>query len=162
MLFADEDSLVDAYSAYLQARGISTRREVSCGRGFAADLVSKSVIWEGKLILTRDSLYQALGQVKSYQHCLKLPKIAIFGLTPEKNPKQAERIAAWLCQQHQDLSVLFCDQDPGFIAYCKKYQLIEVENVRNYETTTTSHPTSQAANQRNPDSRRNPTPARRV
>jgi hypothetical protein len=87
--FDSEHELVQVYRGYLKARGVPTESEVSCGKGFAADLVSRETVWEAKLILDRESLYQALGQVESYRAHLKKPKSAIFGLTPEVNSKQA-------------------------------------------------------------------------
>lgn len=136
-MFESESALVNAYQAYLQARGIPTRAEVPCGKGgFSADLVSQSVVWEAKLILDRNGLYQALGQVESYRQYLKLPKSAIFGLLPEVSAKQAERIAEWLRERHSHLWILFVDQDPAFIRFCEKYQLFEVNNnVREVEKT---------------------------
>lgn len=124
-MFETEKALVDAYQGYLQARGIPTRAEVSCGRGFAADLVSASVVWEAKLILDRNGLYQGFGQVESYRQFLKRPKAAIFGLLPEVNASQAKRIAQWLCEQHKHLWIGFVDEDKGFTNYCKHYGLLE-------------------------------------
>lgn len=123
--FESESDLVAVYQSYLQIRGIPTRLEVSCGKGFSADLVSQSTVWEAKLILDRDHLYQALGQVESYRSYLKLPKSAIFGLSPEDDIKrqQAKRIAQWLIEQHPHLWISFVDTDPGFISFCKYLEL---------------------------------------
>lgn len=124
-MFNSEADLVAAYAAYLQARGIPTRAEVSCGRGFAADLVSRETVWEAKLWLDRNGLYQAFGQGESYRQFLKRPKLAIFGLLPETNKAQAKRIAQWLCERHRHLWIGFVDDDKGFVNYCKHYGLIE-------------------------------------
>jgi hypothetical protein len=122
-LFKTEAELVDAYRAYLtQERGITTQTEVSCGKGFAADLVSTETVWEAKLILDREHLYQALGQVMSYRQHLAKPKAAIFGLSPvdPQSNQQAQRIAAWLKQTHPGLWVLFVDTDERFIHFVRR------------------------------------------
>lgn len=125
-MFETEADLVAAYRLYLAARGIQSEREVACsnGKGFSADLVSETTVWEAKLYLDRTSLYQALGQVISYQRVLKRPKVAIFGLLPDdpETAAQAQRIAQWLKEIHQGLWVLFVDCDPAFIQFCKHYQ----------------------------------------
>jgi hypothetical protein len=120
MEFESEAHLVEAYRGYLRRRGIATDTEVSCGRGFAADLVSKTVVWEAKLILDREHLYQAFGQGETYRKRLQIPKLAIFGLTPKINPGQARRIADFLLECHPHLWIDFVDEDPGFISYCKQ------------------------------------------
>ncbi len=136
MKFSSESDLVDAYQSYLQARGIPTRAEVSCGKGFAADLVSRETVWEAKLILDREHLYQAFGQGESYRQFLKRPKLAIFGLSPEVNKAQAVRIAKWLCERHQHLWIGFVDDDKGFVNYCKYYGLIkEKEHVGTHQAS---------------------------
>ncbi|MFM7423455.1 MAG: hypothetical protein ACKO7W_00375 [Elainella sp.] len=121
-LFKTEAELVTAYRAYLnQERGITTQTEVSCGKGFAADLVSAQTVWEAKLILDREHLYQALGQVMSYRRHLNKPKAAIFGLSPTEpqSNRQAQRIAAWLRPNHPRLWVLFVDTDLRFIHFIR-------------------------------------------
>ena len=122
MMFERESDLVQSYRQYLAYRGIPTESEVSCGRGFAADLVSSTTIWEAKLILTRESLYQAFGQVESYRVKLGKPQAAIFGLTPleARAARQSERIAEWLRQIHPHLWVMFVDTDQLFLQF---YQL---------------------------------------
>ena len=119
MMFERESDLVQSYRQYLAYRGIPTESEVSCGRGFAADLVSSTTIWEAKLILSRESLYQAFGQAESYRVKLGKPQAAIFGLTPlESRPaRQSERIAEWLRQIHPHLWVMFIDTDPLFLQF---------------------------------------------
>ena len=125
MLFETEADLVQSYRQYLACRGIPTESEVSCGRGFAADLVSSTTVWEAKLILTRESLYQAFGQAESYRIKLNKPQAAIFGLTPleVRTARQSERIANWLKQIHPHLWIIFIDTDSLFTQfYCDATQ----------------------------------------
>ena len=119
MLFETEADLVQSYRQYLAYRGIPTESEVSCGRGFAADLVSLTTVWEAKLILTRESLYQGFGQAESYRVKLNRHQAAIFGLTPlESRPaRQSKRIADWLRQIHPHLWVMFVDTDLLFLQF---------------------------------------------
>jgi hypothetical protein len=119
MMFESESDLVESYQQYLNYRGIPTELEVSCGRGFAADLVSSTTVWEAKLILTRESLYQAFGQAESYRVKLNKPQAAIFGLTPPeaRTARQSERIADWLKQIHSHLWIIFIDTDSLFTQF---------------------------------------------
>jgi hypothetical protein len=129
-MFESEAELVAAYRGYLLQKGIPTETEIPCGGGFAADLASKTVIWEAKLYLTRENLYQAFGQGETYRKHLNYSKLAIFGLTPQINPGQARRVAEFLKSNHRHLWIIFADTDQEFINYCKQTGVLDVAAVR--------------------------------
>lgn len=88
--------------------------EFKC-RGGRADIVTPSTIYEVKKWLTRDHLYQAMGQVACYQKNIKgNKKGVIIGFKPTKDDekKSAETTAAYI-EQSSNIKVVFvnCDRE---------------------------------------------------
>ncbi|QYO62118.1 hypothetical protein [Leptolyngbya sp. 7M] len=55
---------------WLKQQGISFEREVVCGNGVRADLVTPDMVIEIKKYLNRGAMYQAHGQGVAYQKLL--------------------------------------------------------------------------------------------
>lgn len=97
---------------WLRQKGIATEREVACGNGVRADLVTPDTVIEVKKQLTRGTIYQAYGQGVAYQTLLKKPKLIIIGLAPssEARYQEAQRIAENV--RSDKVEVVFIDKDP--------------------------------------------------
>lgn len=64
-----ERSIENAYVGLLAHRGHRVGRQVRCANGIA-DIVTDTAIYEVKLRLTRESLFQAVGQVLLYRQAI--------------------------------------------------------------------------------------------
>lgn len=64
-----ERSIENAYASILAHRGHKVQRQVRCSNGIA-DIVTDTAIYEIKLRLTRESLFQAVGQVLLYRQAI--------------------------------------------------------------------------------------------
>jgi hypothetical protein len=106
-----EEDIRTQIEAWLKQQGISVEREVVCGNGIRADLVTPDMVIEVKKYLNRGALYQAYGQGAAYQKLLKKPKLLIVGLAPvtEAKYQEAQRIAENLCTDA--VKVVFLDQN---------------------------------------------------
>jgi hypothetical protein len=107
-----EEDIRRYIEAWLKQQGISTEREVTCGNGVRADLVTPDTVIEIKKQLNRGSIYQAYGQGVAYQNLLKKPKLMIIGFAPasETRYQEAQRIAENV--QTENVQVVFIDKDP--------------------------------------------------
>jgi hypothetical protein len=65
----DEAALKEAVLDLFSGAGMYVRQEVPCSAG-RADVVTRNLVIELKAYLSRRSLFQAVGQVNLYRHCL--------------------------------------------------------------------------------------------
>jgi hypothetical protein len=72
-----EEQIVEALIERLKNQGISAEPNVTCRAGIA-DIVTPSAIYEVKLWLTRDTLFEAIGQVLLYKQSIDLSRQAII------------------------------------------------------------------------------------
>jgi hypothetical protein len=109
---AREEDIRTQIEAWLKQQGVSVEREVVCGNGVRADLVTPDTVIEVKKYLNRGALYQAHGQGAAYQKLLKKPKLLIIGLAPTTEAKyqEAQRIAENI--RTDAVEVVFIDKDP--------------------------------------------------
>lgn len=107
-----EEDIRTQIEAWLKQQGVSVEREVVCGNGIRADLVTPDTVIEVKKYLNRGALYQAHGQGAAYQKLLKKPKLLIIGLAPTTEAKyqEAQRIAENI--RTDAVQVVFLDKDP--------------------------------------------------
>lgn len=110
-----EEDIRTHIEAWLRQQGVSVEREVVCGNGIRADLVTPDTVIEVKKYLNRSALYQAHGQGAAYQKLLKKPKLLIIGLAPvtESKYREAQRIAENIRTDAVD--VVFLDKDPKWV-----------------------------------------------
>ncbi|MBW4468603.1 MAG: hypothetical protein KME07_24525 [Pegethrix bostrychoides GSE-TBD4-15B] len=114
MQLQQEEDIRQYIEARLQQKGIKTQREVACGNGIRADLVTSDMVIEVKRRLNRGAIYQAYGQGVAYQKLLKKPKLLIIGLAPTSESKyqEAQRIAENI--RTKGVEVVFIDKDPSW------------------------------------------------
>lgn len=114
MPLQQEEDIRHYIETRLQQKGIATQREVTCGNGIRADLVTPDMVIEIKRQLNRGALYQAYGQGVAYQKLLKKPKLLIIGLAPTSASKyqEAQRIAENI--RTNSVEVVFIDKDPNW------------------------------------------------
>lgn len=107
-----EEDIRNHIEAWLKQQGISVDREVTCGNGIRADLVTPDTVIEIKKQLNRGAIYQAHGQGVAYQKLLNKPKLLIVGLAPPSEVKyqEAQRIAENI--RTEGVEVIFIDKDP--------------------------------------------------
>lgn len=112
MKLVREEDIRTHIEAWLKQQGVSVEREVVCGNGIRADLVTPDTVIEVKKYLNRGALYQAHGQGAAYQKLLKKPKLLIIGLAPTTEAKyqEAQRIAENI--RTDAVEVVFLDKDP--------------------------------------------------
>jgi len=110
MDFNSEKELQDYCLTVLRSRGITARSEVWCG-GLRADIVIDRAVIELKKTLTRDSIFQAVGQGKIYQSRLKKDELWIVGQMPKDldSFKSALHTARELAKE--GIRVSFVDRD---------------------------------------------------
>lgn len=106
-----EEDIRNHIEAWLKQQGIAVEREVICGNGIRADLVTSDTVIEIKKQLTRGAIYQAHGQGVTYQKLLNKPKLLIIGLAPpsDLSYQAAQRIAENV--RTKDVEVIFLDKD---------------------------------------------------
>ena len=112
MQLQQEEDIRQYIEARLKQQGVAFEREVACGNGIRADLVTADTVIEIKRRLNRGTLYQAYGQGVAYQTLLKKPKLLIIGLAPSSESKyqEAQRIAENV--RTESVEVVFIDRDP--------------------------------------------------
>lgn len=112
MELKQEQDIRNYIEAWLKQQGILADREVVCGNGIRADLVTPDTVIEIKKQLNRGAIYQAYGQGVAYQKLLNKPKLLIIGLAPASEPKyqEAQRIAENI--RTDTVQVVFIDRDP--------------------------------------------------
>jgi len=112
MQLQQEEDIRQYIEARLKQRGIAAQREVACGNGIRADLVTPDMVIEIKRQLNRGAIYQAYGQGVAYQKLLNKPKLLIIGLAPSSESKyqEAQRIAENV--RTESVEVVFIDKDP--------------------------------------------------
>lgn len=109
-----EEDIRQYIEARLNQQGVAFEREVACGNGIRADLVTPDMVIEIKRRLNRGTLYQAYGQGVAYQKLLNKPKLLIIGLAPTSEAKyqEAQRIAENV--RAESVEVVFIDKDPNW------------------------------------------------
>ena len=114
MSFQQEEEIRQYIEARLKQQGIAVQREVACGNGIRADLVTSDRVIEIKRQLNRGAIYQAYGQGVAYQKLLNKPKLLIIGLAPSSESKyqEAQRIAENV--RTESVEVVFIDKDPDW------------------------------------------------
>lgn len=107
-----EEDIRTHIETWLKQQGVAVDREVSCGNGIRADLVTSDTVIEVKKYLNRGAIYQAHGQGIVYQKHLNRPKLLIIGLAPtsETRYQEAQRIAENI--RADGVEVIFLDKDP--------------------------------------------------
>lgn len=110
MDFNSEKELQDYCLQILRSKGITAQSEVWCG-GLRADIVIDRAVIELKKTLTRDSIFQAVGQGKIYQSRLKKEELWIVGQMPKdlNSFKSALHTARELAKE--GIRVSFVDRD---------------------------------------------------
>ncbi len=111
-----EADIRDHVEFWLKQQGIAVEREVSCGNGIRADLVTPDMVIEVKKYLNRGTIYQAHGQGIAYQKHLNKPKLLIIGFAPasETRYQEAQRIAENI--RTEGVEIVFLDKDPQWAA----------------------------------------------
>jgi len=114
MSFQQEEEIRQYIEARLKQQGVAVQREVACGNGIRADLVTSDRVIEIKRQLNRGAIYQAYGQGVAYQKLLNKPKLLIIGLAPSSESKyqEAQRIAENV--RTESVEVVFIDKDPDW------------------------------------------------
>lgn len=112
MELKQEQDIRNYVESWLKQQGIVADREVVCGNGIRADLVTPDMVIEIKKQLNRGAIYQAYGQGVAYQKLLNKPKLLIIGLAPvsELKYQEAQRIAENI--RTDTVQVVFIDRDP--------------------------------------------------
>lgn len=110
MEFNSEKDLQDYCLQVLKSKGINARSEVWCG-GLRADIVIDRAVIELKKVLTRDHIFQAVGQGKVYQSRLKKNELWIVGQMPKdyESFRSALHTARELAKE--GIRVSFVDRD---------------------------------------------------
>ncbi len=110
MQFNTERELQTYCLSVLKPKGINAKEEVWCN-GLRADIVIDSAVIELKKTLTRDAIFQALGQGKVYQSRLKKKELWIVGQMPKDldSFKSAIHTARELAKE--GVRVSFVDRD---------------------------------------------------
>lgn len=121
MEFNSERELQDYCLAVLQSKGIQPREEVRCN-GLRADIVIDRAVIELKKTLTRDAIFQAVGQGRIYQSRLRKDELWIVGQMPkdDESARSALHTARELAKE--GIRVSFVDRD----AY---WQAIEPDDI---------------------------------
>lgn len=110
MEFNTEKELQDYCLAVLRSKGIQPKEEVWCG-GLRADIVIDRAVIELKKTLTRDAIFQAVGQGERYQKRLKKNELWIVGQMPkdDESARSALHTARELAKE--GIRVSFVDRD---------------------------------------------------
>lgn len=110
MEFNSEKDLQDYCLQVLRSKGIQPREEVWCG-GLRADIVIDRAVIELKKTLTRDAIFQAVGQGERYQKRLRKDELWIVGQMPkdEESARSALHTARELAKE--GIRVSFVDRD---------------------------------------------------
>lgn len=110
MEFSSEKDLQDYCLQILKSKGIQARSEVWCG-GLRADIVIDRAVIELKKTLTRDNIFQAVGQGERYQKRLRKDELWIVGQMPKdyESAKSALHTARELAKE--GIRVSFIDRD---------------------------------------------------
>lgn len=121
MHFNSEKELQDYCLQVLRSKGIQPKEEVWCG-GLRADIVIDRAVIELKKTLTRDAIFQAVGQGERYQKRLKKDELWIVGQMPKdyESARSALHTARELAKE--GIRVSFVDRD----AY---WQAIEPDDI---------------------------------
>ncbi|MBD2088328.1 hypothetical protein H6F67_00360 [Microcoleus sp. FACHB-1515] len=110
MQFNTEKELQDYCLQVLRLKGIQPKEEVWCG-GLRADIVIDRAVIELKKTLTRDAIFQAVGQGERYQKRLKKDELWIVGQMPKDD--QSARSALHTARElaKEGIRVSFVDRD---------------------------------------------------
>lgn len=110
MEFNSEKELQNYCLQVLRSKGIQPKEEVWCG-GLRADIVIDRAVIELKKTLTRDAIFQAVGQGKIYQSRLNKDELWIAGLLPKdaESARSALHTARELSKE--GIRVSFVDRD---------------------------------------------------
>lgn len=121
MNFNTERELQDYCLQVLRSKGIQPKEEVWC-EGLRADIVIDRAVIELKKTLTRDAIFQAVGQGERYQKRLRKEELWIVGQMPKDD--QSARSALHTARElaKEGIRVSFVDRD----AY---WQAIEPDDI---------------------------------
>jgi hypothetical protein len=110
MRFSTERELQNYCLEVLKSKGIEAKQEVMTG-GLRADIVTDSAVLELKKTLTRDAIFQALGQGSIYQKRLGKRELWIVGMSPRDSEqlRSAQHTANELARE--GVKVSFVDVD---------------------------------------------------
>ncbi|NJL19593.1 MAG: hypothetical protein HC895_00255 [Leptolyngbyaceae cyanobacterium SM1_3_5] len=110
MEFNSEKDLQNYCLEVLRSKGIQPKEEVWCN-GLRADIVIDRAVIELKKTLTRDAIFQAVGQGERYQKRLKKDELWIVGQMPKDSDsaKSALHTARELAKE--GIRVSFVDRD---------------------------------------------------
>jgi hypothetical protein len=139
-----EEDIRNQIEAWLKQQDISVDREVTCGNGIRADLVTPDMVIEIKKQLNRGTIYQAHGQGVVYQRLLNKPKLLIMGLAPASEAKyqEAQRIAENI--RAQDVEVIFMDKDPKWQKTLASITAATVQGIKTSVETPAKAPVKRA------------------
>lgn len=82
-----EKDIETSFANHLENKGIRYRRQVSCAAGII-DILTTDTIYEVKLNLTRDNIFEAVGQAMIYRECvMPWARIVIVGIAAKDTEK---------------------------------------------------------------------------
>lgn len=110
MRFASERELQDYCLQVLRSKGITAQSEVWCG-GLRADIVIDRAVIELKKVLTRDGIFQAVGQGKIYQSRLNKDELWIVGQMPKDDESFRSALHTARELAKEGIRVSFVDRD---------------------------------------------------
>lgn len=108
--FIREKDLQAHVKRVLQANGIPVQEEVTNG-AVRADLVTPNAVIECKLTLTRESIYNALGQATVYQRNLGKPIVWLVGQLPIDYQQRAQALRIANEVRSENIYVSFIELD---------------------------------------------------
>jgi hypothetical protein len=114
MQFETEAALQVYCLSILKARKIEAKEEVSVGP-LRADIVTEDAVYELKKVLTRESLYQALGQAIAYNKVLNKKYICIVGQAPTNVLEYDQVIKVARAISSAEIVVSFVETDPFWV-----------------------------------------------
>lgn len=83
-----------AFAKYLESAGIKVRRQVRCATG-CADIVTGTTVYEVEMYLSRQKIFEAIGQVMLYREAINPDlEAAIVGMASGTAHIQAKKYAA--------------------------------------------------------------------
>lgn len=110
MNFSTERELQDYCLLVLRSKGVNAQSEVWCG-GLRADIVIDRAVIELKKVLTRDSIFQAVGQGKIYQSRLQKAELWIVGQSPKDDGSFRSALHTARELAKEGIRVSFVDRD---------------------------------------------------
>ncbi|NJL22990.1 MAG: hypothetical protein HC895_22675 [Leptolyngbyaceae cyanobacterium SM1_3_5] len=110
MNFNSEKELQDYCLQVLRSKGMQPKEEVWCN-GLRADIVIDRAVIELKKTLTRDNIFQAVGQGERYQKRLRKEELWIVGQLPKDSESARSALHTARELAKEGIRVSFVDRD---------------------------------------------------